>query len=433
VFEVKATNGDTHLGGDDFDQRIIEWLLAEFKRDQGMDLSKDQQALQRLKESAERAKIELSSATQTEINLPYITADASGPKHLNLNLSRAKFDELTESLVERCRQPCMAALKDAGLQAKDIDEVILVGGSTRTPAVQALAKELFGKEPNRNVNPDEVVALGAAVQGGVLTGSVSDVVLLDVTPLSLGIETLGGVMTTLIARNTTIPTSKKEIFSTAADNQPGVEIHVLQGEGEMAKRNRTLGRFKLEGLPPAPRGMPQIEVNFDIDANGILNVSAKDLGTGKVQKITIEASSGLSDAEIERMTKEAAAHAEEDKQEKELVEVRNEAEQTIRQTEKALDEHKDKLDEATRKTIAEAQEKLQEAAKGEDAARVRSALDDYRKASHKLAEILYAQAGRGAAAAGPETGDARGGPTGGPTAGGEDKSDIIDADFEVKS
>ena len=437
VFEVKATNGDTHLGGDNFDDVLIEYVAEQFRKDNGVDLRKDMMALQRLKEACERAKCDLSGSPQATINLPFITADASGPKHLNLNLTRAKFDELTESLVERCRQPCVAALKDAGLNPSEIDEVILVGGSTRTPSVQALAKEIFKKEPNRNVNPDEVVALGAAVQGGVLTGSVSDVVLLDVTPLSLGIETLGGVMTTLIPRNTTIPTSKKEIFSTAADNQPGVEIHVLQGEGEMARRNRTLGRFKLEGIPPAPRGIPQIEVTFDIDANGILNVSAKDMGTSKVQKITIEASSGLTDAEIERMTKEAATHAEEDKKEKELVELRNLAEQTVRQTDKALDEHKDKLDEATRKSITDAGETLQTAAKGEDAARIRSALDEYQKASHKLAEILYAQAGRGATAAGPEAGT-RGGPsgqpgTGGPTAGGEDKSDIIDADFEVKS
>jgi molecular chaperone DnaK len=437
VFEVKATNGDTHLGGDNFDDVLIEYVAEQFRKDNGVDLRKDMMALQRLKEACERAKCDLSGSPQATINLPFITADASGPKHLNLNLTRAKFDELTESLVERCRQPCVAALKDAGLNPSEIDEVILVGGSTRTPSVQALAKEIFKKEPNRNVNPDEVVALGAAVQGGVLTGSVSDVVLLDVTPLSLGIETLGGVMTTLIPRNTTIPTSKKEIFSTAADNQPGVEIHVLQGEGEMARRNRTLGRFKLEGIPPAPRGIPQVEVTFDIDANGILNVSAKDMGTSKVQKITIEASSGLTDAEIERMTKEAATHAEEDKKEKELVELRNLAEQTVRQTDKALDEHKDKLDEATRKSITDAGETLQAAAKGEDAARIRSALDEYQKASHKLAEILYAQAGRGATAADPTAGT-RGGPsgqpgTGGPTAGGEDKSDIIDADFVVKS
>jgi molecular chaperone DnaK len=452
VFQVKSTNGDTHLGGDNFDDVLIEWVAESFRKEQGVDLRKDMMALQRLKEACERAKCDLSGAIQATINLPFITADASGPKHLNLNLSRAKFEELTEHLVERCRQPCLQALKDAGLEAarKDatgrvvpagVDEVILVGGSTRTPAVQAIAKEIFGREPNRSVNPDEVVALGAAVQGGVLTGAVSDVVLLDVTPLSLGIETLGGVMTRLIPRNTTIPTSKKEIFSTAADNQPGVEVHVLQGEREVARGNRTLGRFKLEGIPPAPRGVPQIEVNFDIDANGILNVSAKDLGTGKTHKITIEASSGLSDAEIERMTKEAAEHAEEDHRERELVDARNEAEQTIRQTEKALDEHKDKLDEATRTAIAAARTALESASKGDDAAAIRKALEEYRKAAHKLAEILYAQAGRGAA--GPEAGGARGGQQaggapGGPSPGGQapsgkDPSDIIDADFEVKS
>ncbi|MBM3984792.1 MAG: molecular chaperone DnaK [Planctomycetes bacterium] len=458
VFEVKSTNGDTHLGGDNFDDVLIEWVAEQFRKEQGIDLRKDMMALQRLKEACERAKCDLSGAIQATINLPFITADASGPKHLNLNLSRARFEELTEHLVERCRQPCLQALKDAGLEparmdAKGqvvpagVDEVILVGGSTRTPAVQAIAKEIFGREPNRSVNPDEVVALGAAVQGGVLTGAVSDVVLLDVTPLSLGIETLGGVMTRLIPRNTTIPTSKKEIFSTASDNQPGVEVHVMQGEREVARGNRTLGRFKLEGIPPAPRGVPQIEVNFDIDANGILNVSAKDLGTGKSHKITIEASSGLSDAEIERMTREAAEHAEEDHRERELVDARNEAEQTIRQTEKALDEHKDKLDEATRSAIAAARTALEAASKGDDAAAIRKALEEYRKAAHKLAEILYSQAGRGAAA-GPEAGGARGdqqaGPTfggssaaghapGGPASGGRDPSDIIDADFEVKS
>ncbi len=453
VFEVKSTNGDTHLGGDNFDDVLIEWVAEQFRKEQGIDLRKDMMALQRLKEACERAKCDLSGSIQAPINLPFITADASGPKHLNLNLSRAKFEELTEQLVERCRQPCLAALRDAfakefeaalkgrasagksedqlvlEIARKHVDEVILVGGSTRTPAVQALAKEIFGREPNRSVNPDEVVALGAAVQGGVLTGSVSDVVLLDVTPLSLGIETLGGVMTTLIPRNTTIPTSKKEIFSTASDNQPGVEIHVLQGEREVARGNRTLGRFKLEGLPPAPRGVPQVEVTFDIDANGILNVSARDMGTGKLQKITIEASSGLSDAEIERMTKEAAEHAEEDHRERELVDARNEAEQTIRQTEKSVDEHKDKLDEATLAAIAGARTELEAASRGDDAAKIRTALEAYRKASHKLAEILYAQAGRGAATAGPEAG----GPQAGPAQDGKDPADIIDADFEVKS
>jgi len=435
VFEVKSTNGDTHLGGDNYDDVLIDWVAEQFKKDHGIDLRKDMMALQRLKEACERAKCDLSGSPQATINLPFITADASGPKHLNLNISRAKFEELTEHLTERCRQPCQNALKDAGLKSSDVDEVILVGGSTRTPSVQALAKEIFGREPNRSVNPDEVVALGAAVQGGVLTGSVSDVVLLDVTPLSLGIETLGGVMTALIPRNTTIPTSKKEIFSTAADNQPGVEIHVLQGEGEMAKRNRTLARFKLEGIPPAPRGVPQIEVAFDIDANGILNVSAKDMGTGKQQKITIEASSGLSEAEVERMKKEAEAHADEDRKERELVDVRNESEQTIRQTEKVLEEHKDKLDEASRTAIGDARAALEKAAQGDDVQRIRGALEDYRKASQKLAEILYSQAGRGATAEGPQAGETRGGPAGGPTSGqpGKDQSDIIDADFEVKS
>jgi len=343
VFEVAATNGDTHLGGDDFDNALIGHLADEFQSEHGVDLRQDIMALQRLREACEKAKCELSTTAQTNINLPFITADASGPKHLNLNLTRAKFEELVGDLVERCRKPCVDALKDAGCKPNDIDEVLLVGGSTRIPAVQSLVKELFQQDPSKNVNPDEVVALGAAVQGGVLSGSVEDVVLLDVTPLSLGIETMGAVCTRLIERNTTIPTSKKEIFSTAADNQPGVEIHVLQGEREMARDNRTLGTFKLEGLPPAPRGVPQIEVTFDIDANGILNVAAKDLGTGKEQKITIEASSGLSDAEIERMRQEAEEHAEEDKQARELIDVRNQAEQTIYQTEKTLDEHKDKL------------------------------------------------------------------------------------------
>ncbi len=436
VFEVKSTNGDTHLGGDDFDDILIEYVADEFRKSNGIDLRKDPMALQRLKEACEKAKCELSGTPQTTINLPFVTADASGPKHLNVNISRAQFEALIDKLLERCRKPCEAAMKDAGVGPKDIDEVVLVGGSTRIPAVQALVKEIFLQEPVRNVNPDEVVALGAAVQGGVLTGAVEDVVLLDVTPLSLGIETLGGVMTRLIERNTTIPSSKKEVFSTAADNQPGVEIHVLQGEGEMARRNRTLAKFKLEGIPPAPRGMPQVEVTFDIDANGILNVSAKDLGTGKVQKVTIEASSGLSDAQIEQMRKDAESHAEEDRHERELVDLRNQAQQTIYQTEKSLDEHKDKLDEDTRTAIATARTALEEATGGEDAARIRTALDDYTKSAQKLAEILYAQsAPSGAPGSGQAAGaDGSQGPHGaGAHGSGAGKEDIIDADFEVKS
>ncbi len=438
VFEVKATNGDTHLGGDNLDDILIDWVAEQFKREQGIDLRKDMMALQRLKEACEKAKCELSGTPQTAINLPFVTADSSGPKHLNVNLTRSKFEELIEKTVERCRQPCLSAIQDAGIKAADIDEVILVGGSTRIPYVQALVKEIFGKEASRNVNPDEVVALGAAVQGGVLTGAVEDVVLLDVTPLSLGIETLGGVMTKLIERNTTIPTSKKEVFSTAADNQPGVEIHVLQGEREMSRDNRTLARFKLEGIPPAPRGMPQVEVAFDIDANGILNVNAKDLGTGKQQKITIEASSGLSDAEIERMRKEAEEHAEDDRKARTLIDLRNRGEQAIYQTEKSLAEHKARLDEPTLKAIAAARETLEKAIHGEDADAIQRGIDDYARAAQKLAEILYAQtapptggpaAGPGGAG-GPAPGD-RGASGGARSPGG--KEDIIDADFEVKS
>ena len=427
VFEVAATNGDTHLGGDDFDDALIKYVADQFKAENGIDLRNDIMAVQRLREACEKAKCELSTTSQTNINLPFITADASGPKHLNLNLSRAKFEELVGDLVTRCRKPCTDALKDAGCSPSDIDEVLLVGGSTRIPAVQALVKEIFGKEPSKNVNPDEVVALGAAVQGGVLSGSVDDVVLLDVTPLSLGIETMGSVTTRLIERNTTIPTSKKEIFSTAADNQPGVEIHVLQGEREMARDNRTLGKFKLEGIPPAPRGVPQIEVTFDIDANGILNVAAKDLGTGKEQKITIEASSGLSESEIDKMRQEAEEHAEEDKKQRELIDLRNQAEQTIYQTEKQLDEHKDKLDEDAVLAISSAKETLETAAKGDDAAAIKEALTAYQTAAQKLAEKLYAQQAPPSGNGGDETSGDPGASTD------AENDDIIDADFEVKS
>ena len=430
VFEVAATHGDTHLGGDDFDEALINWVADEFKKENGIDLRGDIMALQRLREACEKAKCELSATPQTNINLPFVTADASGPKHLNVNVTRAKFEELIAKLLDRARGPCLNAIKDSGVDASQIDEVLLVGGSTRIPAVQALVKEIFGKEGSKNVNPDEVVAMGAAVQGGVLSGSVEDVVLLDVTPLSLGIETLGGVTTKLIERNTTIPTSKKEIFSTAADNQPGVEIHVLQGERELSQHNRTLGRFKLEGLPPAPRGVPQIEVTFDIDANGILNVSAKDLGTGKEQKIRIEASSGLSDDEIERMRKEAETNAEADKAQRELIDVKNQAEQTIYQTEKTLDEHKDKLDEESVLAITTAREQLEQVKDGDDAAAIKSALEAYTQAAQKLAEKLYANQAQESAGSEAPPASGGGSPKG---SAGSSQDDIIDADFEVKS
>jgi len=430
VFEVAATSGDTHLGGDDFDQVLIDWLADEFLKEHGVDLRQDVMALQRLREACEKAKCELSSTTQTNINLPFVTADASGPKHLNTNLSRAKFEELCRDLVERCRKPCLQALKDAGMQPSDVSEILLVGGSTRIPAVQTLVEDIFAKEGSKNVNPDEVVAMGAAVQGGVLSGSVEDVVLLDVSPLSLGIETLGGVTTRLIERNTTIPTSKKEIFSTAADNQPGVEIHVLQGERELARDNRTLGQFKLEGIPPAPRGTPQIEVTFDIDANGILHVQAKDLGTGKEQKITIEASSGLSDAEIDAMRRQAEEHADEDKAKRELIDLCNQADQAIYQTEKMADEHKDKLDEESVLAISSAREALESVKDGDDAAAIKTALDNYGKAAQKLGEAVYAEKAAEAQASeqgAPPAGDAAPGATSS-----ESSDDIIDADFEVK-
>ena len=392
VVEVKATNGDTHLGGDNMDQRIIDWLVAEFKKDQGIDLSKDNMALQRLKEAAEKAKIELSSTMETEINLPFITADAAGPKHLNIKLTRARFEQMVEDIIERSHKPCETALSDSKLQKSDINEAILVGGSTRVPRVQELMKELFGKEPHKGVNPDEVVALGAAVQAGVLAGEVKDVLLLDVTPLTLGIETLGSVRTKLIEKNTTIPTRKSEIFTTAADGQTSVEIHVLQGEREMARDNRTLGRFNLVGVPPAPRGVPQIEVTFDIDANGIVNVSAKDLGTGKEQRITITASSGINEEEIEKMVKDAELHAEEDKRKKEEVEVRNQADTLIYNTEKVLKENKDKLSETDVKAVEDAIKDTKAAVESGDVNQIKEKMEILTKASHQLAEVMYKQA-----------------------------------------
>jgi len=422
VVEVKATNGDTHLGGDNIDQRIIDWIIDEFKKDQGIDLSKDKMALQRLKEAAEKAKMELSSVQETEITLPFITADATGPKHLNLKLTRAKFESMVEDILQRSVGPCKQAISDAGVKTADINEVVLVGGSTRIPRVQQIVRDLFGKEPHRGVNPDEVVAVGAAVQAGVLGGEVKDVLLLDVTPLSLGIETLGGVFTKLIERNTTIPTRKSEIFSTAADNQTSVEIHVLQGERPMARDNRTLGKFHLVGIPPAPRGLPQVEVTFDIDANGIVNVSAKDLGTGREQKITITASSGLSKDDISKMVNEAESHADEDKRKREEIEARNRADSLVYQTEKVLHENRDKLADADAKAVEAAIADCKKALEGGDVAAINRAADALTQASHKVAEAMYKSGAQSGTQAGP-AGNGAGASSGGKA------DDVIDAEY----
>ncbi len=420
VFEVKSTHGDTFLGGEDFDMRIVNWLADEFNRDQGIDLRTDKMALQRLKEEAEKAKMELSTTMETDINLPFVTADATGPKHLNVKLTRAKYESLVEDLVERTVGPCQTALKDAGLSASDIDEVILVGGMSRMPMVQEKVKKIFGKDPHKGVNPDEVVAIGAAIQGGVLGGHVKDVLLLDVTPLSLGIETLGGVTTKLIEKNTTVPTKKSQIFSTAADNQPAVSIHVLQGERGMAQDNKSIGRFELADIPPSPRGVPQIEVSFDLDANGILHVSAKDLGTNKEQSIRITGSSGLSEDEIEKMKQDAELHADEDKKRKELVDARNNADGLMHASGKSLKDLGDKVDDETKANVEREIENVKKAIEGDDTDAINAAVEELTKASHKLAELMYAQASQESPDAGAAAGDT----------GAQQDEDVVDADFE---